>query len=157
MALRLRAATPLGLRPSSGATSAGLAPSISVCQRTAIQRSGSDRNARTISESSRLGQGCRSAPFQPLVTDPPQGGQQVRPERIGGAAAEPDDLNQLIDCLCQDVIDVRGVQDKIAGQPPCGLLVPPKENPERCGVPGPHHVEKFRVICTEHDALFVGH
>ena len=44
-----RAATPFGVSPSSGATSAGDSCSTSLCQSTVCQRSGSRWNARAAS------------------------------------------------------------------------------------------------------------
>jgi hypothetical protein len=93
----------------------------------------------------------------PVLTNPAQGGQQVGPECIRGAAATPRDFQQLVKCLGYDLVDFLDCPDKITGKPASGLLMPLIKNLVRRGLPRAHPVKKFRVICAQHGALFVAH
>ena len=68
-----------------------------------------------------------------VVGEVPHRGQQVRPERLGGAAAGAQDLEHARERARHEVVGVGGGAGELAGQGPRGLLVAPVERREGVG------------------------
>ena len=154
------AAAALADTPSTPASSLGWRPSTAVCHSTACQRSGSDSKAWvTISRSAwpssggaglvahRLGhlvERLVGGPLALLGRQPPQGHEQVGPERLGRARAPPDGAQDPLEGTVDEVLGIAEAPVR-RRQPQGGGLVADVQLREGGFVAGPRLIEELGV------------